>query len=271
MTCVVEFSLIPNDLVCLLIHVSFVACFEFLMVVIHELYLRALGMQGIHLSWNQKDLQSIHPEFQNLVSMAGIFHVFIHMLVAKNFRTLYSSDLSLLYDSLILLSSEIHVPRNISCPVSPIGSPLLYPRSPQHLNGRMSPSPISSPLAASCSSTPLSGGNGAIPFHHFNQSIYLQEGIANLSQCLYINAPSYWEPDASQGMQSGAHTLWDLQPTENDALANQFGRPTSGEFNSGQSVLANRVSQQLLRDHVKLIPPLDLNPCHPLSGRTGGT
>nr|GMC63271.1 mitogen-activated protein kinase kinase kinase YODA-like [Ipomoea batatas]GMC68481.1 mitogen-activated protein kinase kinase kinase YODA-like [Ipomoea batatas] len=171
-----------------------------------------------------------------------------------------------------IYGSEIHVPRNISCPVSPIGSPLLHPRSPQHLNGRMSPSPISSPLAVSGSSTPLTGGNGAIPFHHFNQSIYLQEGIANLSQGLYINAPSsYWEPDASRGMQSGAHALWDVQPTENDALAKLFGRPTSGELNNGQSVLANRVSEQLLRDHVKLIPPLDLNPCHPLAGRTGGT
>ncbi|RDX62956.1 hypothetical protein CR513_58667, partial [Mucuna pruriens] len=42
-------------------------------------------------------------------------------------------------------ASEIHILRTISCTVSPIGSPLSRPRLPQHMNGRMSPSPISSP------------------------------------------------------------------------------------------------------------------------------
>ncbi|KAJ9706567.1 hypothetical protein PVL29_001843 [Vitis rotundifolia] len=39
-------------------------------------------------------------------------------------------------------SSDTHTPRNLSSPVSPIGSPLLHSRSPQHMSGRMSPSPI---------------------------------------------------------------------------------------------------------------------------------
>ncbi|KAF5805515.1 putative mitogen-activated protein kinase kinase kinase STE-STE11 family [Helianthus annuus] len=59
--------------------------------------------------------------------------------------------------------SDVQIPRNVSCPVSPIGSPLLH--------SRMSPSPISSPRSASGTSTPPTN----IPFHHVNQSVYLHE------------------------------------------------------------------------------------------------
>nr|GMD02261.1 mitogen-activated protein kinase kinase kinase YODA-like [Ipomoea batatas] len=155
--------------------------------------------------------------------------------------------------------SDIHIPRNVSCPVSPMGSPLIHPRSPQHLNGRMSPSPISSPLNTSGSSTPLSGGAGAIPFHHFNHSVHLQ-----------VNG-FIWDPDVFRGTQSGSHVFRDMTPCENDALGKQFGRLTGVETNDGQSVLANRVTQQLLRDHDKPVPSLDLSPCPPSAGRTGGT
>lgn len=140
-----------------------------------------------------------------------------------------------------------------------MGSPLIHPRSPQHLNGRMSPSPISSPLNTSGSSTPLSGGAGAIPFHHFNHSVHLQ-----------VNG-FIWDPDVFRGTQSGSHVFRDMTPCENDALGKQFGRLTGVETNDGQSVLANRVTQQLLRDHDKPVPSLDLNPCPPSAGRTGGT
>ncbi|CAA0834360.1 Mitogen-activated protein kinase kinase kinase YODA [Striga hermonthica] len=49
-------------------------------------------------------------------------------------------------------SSDIYISRNISCPVSPIGSPLLRPRSPRQPNGMVSPSPISSPRTTSSTS-----------------------------------------------------------------------------------------------------------------------
>ena len=42
----------------------------------------------------------------------------------------------------LVLLSDTHTRRNFSSPVSPIGSPLLHSRSPQHMSGRMSPSPI---------------------------------------------------------------------------------------------------------------------------------
>ncbi|XP_043716092.1 mitogen-activated protein kinase kinase kinase YODA-like [Telopea speciosissima] len=166
------------------------------------------------------------------------------------------------------LASSDNMLRNISCPVSPIGSPLLHSRSPQHANGRMSPSPISSPRTPSGSSTPLTGGNGAIPFHHLKQSAYLHEGFGSMPRSpnsLYGNGSTYHDPrpDLFRGMQPGSHVFRELMSSENDALGKQFGRPAHGdsrELYDGQSVLADRVSQQLLRDHVKSNPSLDLSP-----------
>lgn len=177
---------------------------------------------------------------------------------------------------LLLIFSEIHIPRNISCPVSPIGSPLLYPRSPQHLNGRMSPSPISSPRTTSGSSTPLTGGgSGTIPFHQLNQSVFLQEDFGikpKPPQSPYISSPSYHSPnhDIFRGVNSGSQIFRELLSGENDSFGKQFGRPNHGEPYDGQSVLADRVSQQLLRDNPKLSPSLDLSSCSPLPNRTNG-
>ncbi|KAJ4955397.1 hypothetical protein NE237_012180 [Protea cynaroides] len=176
------------------------------------------------------------------------------------------------------LASSDHMLRNISCPVSPIGSPLLHSRSPQHVSGRMSPSPISSPRTPSGSSTPLTGGNGAIPFHHLKQSAYLHEGFGIMPRSpnsLYGNGSTYHDPrpDLFLGMQPGSHVFRELMSSENDALGKQFGRPVHGdprELYDGQSVLADRVSQQLLRDHVKSNPSLDLRPGCPMLRRTNG-
>ncbi|KAJ6386428.1 hypothetical protein OIU78_016362 [Salix suchowensis] len=157
---------------------------------------------------------------------------------SRNFPTL-DSEILVVHSSRVsktgLLASDLHIPRNISCPVSPIGSPLFHSRSPQHLNGRMSPSPIASPRTTSGSSTPLTGGTGAIPFNHLKQTAYLQEGFGNMP---------------------------------NHANGKQLGRPTQGEPYDGQSVLALRVSRQLLRDHVKMKPSLDLSPNSPLPSQT---
>ncbi|MFS8001252.1 putative mitogen-activated protein kinase kinase kinase STE-STE11 family [Helianthus anomalus] len=126
------------------------------------------------------------------------------------------------------ISSDVQIPRNISCPVSPIGSPLVHSRSPQHLNGRMSPSPICSPRTTSGTSTPLTNINGSkIQFHHVNQSVYLHE----------ISKPtnvSYREP------------VPDMFRAKR-----QFG---------GHAVLADSVSHLLLKDKVNFKPSLDLNP-----------
>lgn len=88
------------------------------------------------------------------------------------------------------LTSDIHM-RNISCPVSPIGSPLLNARSPQHINGRRSPSlsPKTTP------STPLTGGSGALPY-----KLPLPTRTTNE---FYVSGSSYRDNkvDFFQGMQ----------------------------------------------------------------------
>ncbi|KAJ6962400.1 protein kinase superfamily protein [Populus alba x Populus x berolinensis] len=82
--------------------------------------------------------------------------------------------------------------RSSSCPLSPVGSPLLHSRSPMNLS--MAPSPLSSPHTASGSSTPLTGGCGAIPFHHAKQPITcLQEStgmIPRSQSSFYPNSSS---------------------------------------------------------------------------------
>ncbi|KAJ8771473.1 hypothetical protein K2173_026650 [Erythroxylum novogranatense] len=197
---------------------------------------------------------------------------------ARNFSTSDSERLAV-HSSRVLRAgpqaSDIHIPRNISCPVSPIGSPLSHSRSPQNLNGRMSPSPLSSPRTTSGSSTPLTGGPGAIPFNHLKQSVYLQECFLNMSRpsnTVYNNGPSYHDSnlDLFRGMQMGSQIFSELIPCEYDALGKQLGRPAHGELYDGQSVLADQVSRQLLRDHVKMKPSMDLSPKSPLPSRTSG-
>ncbi|WCJ36682.1 Mitogen-activated protein kinase kinase kinase YODA [Euphorbia peplus] len=172
-------------------------------------------------------------------------------------------------------ASDIHMLRNnISCPVSPIGSPLLHSRSP-----RMSSSPISSPRTASGSSTPLTGGSGGtIPFNHWKQSVNLQEGFGSMpkqSSGININGFSYHDydcsPDLFRGAQPGSHIFSELVPGENDVLGKQLGRSAPGELYDGQSVLADRVSRQLLRDHVKMNGSVDLSPNSPLPNWNNGS
>ncbi|KAF7813141.1 mitogen-activated protein kinase kinase kinase YODA-like [Senna tora] len=171
-------------------------------------------------------------------------------------------------------ASELHIPRNISCPVSPIGSPLLRSRSPQHMNGRMSPSPISSPRTASGASTPLTGGSGAIPFgNHLKMSSYYQDGLGSLpkpSNGIYMNAPAHHDSnvDIFRAPQMGSHT--ELVHSENDVLGKHFARPPAESYDV-QSVLADRVCRQLLGDHVKTNnPSLDLSPNSSFLNRANG-
>nr|AND01204.1 putative mitogen-activated kinase kinase kinase [Linum usitatissimum] len=173
---------------------------------------------------------------------------------ARNFTTLDSERL-LVHSSRVPKSgfhaSDIHIPRNnISCPVSPIGSPLLHSRSPQHLNRRMSPSPINSPRTTSGASTPLTGGAGAIPFNLTKHSVYFQEGFANNTS------------KPSNGIFPNGALYHDAAP--------DIFRVPQGETYDGQSVLADRVSRQLIKDHAKLHSPLDLSPKSPLPSRTNG-
>ncbi|KAL3755742.1 hypothetical protein ACJRO7_002746 [Eucalyptus globulus] len=199
--------------------------------------------------------------------------------IGQQRNTSFESDRLAVHSSRIIKPgshvSDVHIPRNISCPVSPVGSPLLHARAPQHFNGRMSPSPISSPRTASGSCTPLTGGSGAIPFHQMKQSLYLNEGGGSLpktSNSLYIGGSSYHDTNQEifRGLQLGSQIFPELSSSDNGVLGKPFGRSPPGEIRDGQSVSAERVSQQLLRDHVKAHLTLDLGPSSPLPSRING-
>lgn len=140
----------------------------------------------------------------------------------------------------------------------------------------MSPSPISSPRTVSGSSTPLTGGNGAIPFgNHLRQSVCFQEGFSNMTKTpngLFINSSPYQDSntDMFRVMQTGSHIFSELVPNENEVPVKPFVRPALGEPYDGQSVLADRVSRQLLGDHGKVAPFLDLSPSSSLPSHTNG-
>ncbi|KAG8381307.1 hypothetical protein BUALT_Bualt06G0108800 [Buddleja alternifolia] len=154
---------------------------------------------------------------------------------------------SFLYSSQKLCKvSDIYTPRNMSSPVSPIGSPLRHPRSPQHLNERISPPHISSHHR-----TPSSSPHqiAAIPYHHHN----------NLSPNLpkhrpSISSPSYWDPNILRGAQLKYHAFQELPSRENDSHRNQLGSSANEQL-----LLADRVSKKLLNAPLKSNPSLDLN------------
>ncbi|KAL2544208.1 Mitogen-activated protein kinase kinase kinase YODA [Forsythia ovata] len=162
--------------------------------------------------------------------------------------------------------SDAYAPSNISCPVSPIGSPLLHSRSPQHTNGRVSPSPISRPQAASSSSTPLSGGKGALPLHHSKQPTnYIHERMG------VIAGPQ--KPNIFRGIVQ-AHLSPERVSSENGFLGDKFERSVicdqKEQSYDANFIFADRVSQQLLRNPLRLSPILDLNPNSPVPGNNNG-
>ena len=232
---------------------------------------RELGRRETSPHWTLIDLQFIPQEYWKLTLTPGFL---FSLSLCLSDMIMWWRHYCFKFIGLIcsLKSSEIPIPRNVSCPVSPIGSPLLHSRSPQHINGRMSPSPISSPRNASGASTPLTGGSGAIPFNHSKQSINLQEGFGSMPKpltSLYVNGPSYHDPslDIFRSMQPGSHAFSELVTSENDVLGMQFARLAHAEHD-GQTVLADRVSRQLLRDDVALSPSLDLSSSSSLPSRT---
>lgn len=160
--------------------------------------------------------------------------------------------------------SDVPAPR--SCPVSPVGieSPIYHSQSPKSMSGRLSPSTISSPRAVSGSSTPFSGGGGAVPlFNSKMPTTYSSEGAGTSPK-----AQSCFYPDGYTSRDLKSDMFQETPPYANGFIRENFGGHAQSGVNGqpypGQSVLANRVAQQLLRDQVKLSPSFDLKPGSPV-------
>lgn len=136
----------------------------------------------------------------------------------------------------------------------------------------MYPSPISS-HTVSGSSTPLTGGSGAIPFHHaMSPSTYLHEGIGmaprsqNSFSCSSSNMYQDPKPDLFQGMSQASHVFREIISPDRNALRNQFGQPGHGdlrEFYDGQPFMADHLSQQLPQGSWGVKPYSGLESKHP--------
>ncbi|XP_020587613.1 mitogen-activated protein kinase kinase kinase YODA isoform X2 [Phalaenopsis equestris] len=167
------------------------------------------------------------------------------------------------------IASDVHM-RNMSCPVSPIGSPLLFSSSPQHINGRMSPSPISSPRTMSGASTPLTGGNGALPFNHTKPPVYLYESLP--TSRLTMNDPHSHHSSRSDlfnGMLQSSVAMRERITADTEILGSQrYDLYETHEKRS--SLFVDNISNHILRDHVKLSPSLDLHPRSPNDRRVHG-
>ncbi|XP_019240923.1 PREDICTED: mitogen-activated protein kinase kinase kinase YODA-like isoform X2 [Nicotiana attenuata] len=164
----------------------------------------------------------------------------------------------------------------IIAPLIPTVRSVAFGQSPKHMSGKLSPSTISSPRAVSGSTTPLSGGGGAAPL--FNPMTYSSEGIGTsprAQRSFHPNGETSHDlnPDMFRGT-SQSHLIQETLPSDNGFVGDNFGGPAQRGVTEqpyqGQSVLANRVAQQLLRDQVKLGPSFDLNPGSPVFGRDNG-
>ncbi|KAK3143999.1 hypothetical protein QOZ80_4AG0307610 [Eleusine coracana subsp. coracana] len=151
--------------------------------------------------------------------------------------------------------SDIQIRSNISCPVSPCGSPLLKSRSPQHTSGRMTPSPISSPRTTSGTSTPLSGGNGAIPFNHLRYATYSSEGFGITSRGQDDLFPR--QHQVSQGPRERV-------VSEADILSPQFGKKLGNVFDLRERLSP---SEHITRHHA-FVDQIELNPSLDLTSGT---
>ncbi|KAM0929301.1 hypothetical protein ACQ4PT_001727 [Festuca glaucescens] len=166
--------------------------------------------------------------------------------------------------------SDLHIRSNISCPVSPCGSPLLRSRSPQNTNCRMSPSPISSPRTLSGASTPLSGGNGAIPFNHLKQPTYSSEGFAIASSGPddhFTSRPTDRHLGQFVRVHQVSQGLQERVVSDTDILSPQFGKRLGNVFDLRDRLSpSEHFTRHAFVDHVKPNPSLDFTSGSPHLG-----
>ena len=138
----------------------------------------------------------------------------------------------------------------------------------------MSPSPISSPRTTSGASTPLSGGNGTIPFNHLRYATYSTEGFGITSRGPDDLFPS-WHTDPILGqvaqVQQVSQGPRERVVSEADILSPQFGKRLGNVFDLRERLSpSEHFTRHAFVDHVKLNPSLDLTSGSPTLGLKHG-
>ncbi|KAJ7546338.1 hypothetical protein O6H91_08G036100 [Diphasiastrum complanatum] len=124
-------------------------------------------------------------------------------------------------------SSELlHPPiGNVSPMASPCNSPKFQSRTSYHTYGGFSPSPISSPLVGSGSSTPRSGGYGSLPF----TVMPVQSTIRSSSADNYGDMAR--RPDRAFGSSPGRYTGLDIESSDpNGSIRSVYISPRNGMY-----------------------------------------
>lgn len=186
-------------------------------------------------------------------------------------------------------SDQFFAQRNISLPVSPSASPRIQPRSPNYRYDTMSPSPISTPILRSGSSTPLTGGYDAIPLlasGGARQTVYARENSGNMPQLMNgtypIGVGGYTDSrsDIYAGVQApitleGSPRLQSHLVAESDVLGKTYGRVLRNENGhnqrqyGGHGVLADLELKKLQKNPSQVVG-FDLGPVSPMLGRANG-
>ncbi|KAJ0970164.1 hypothetical protein J5N97_023041 [Dioscorea zingiberensis] len=172
-----------------------------------------------------------------------------------------------------LMISGTHPTGIMSCPVSPVWSPLLNPGSLHHSNRKKSASPISSPITISGSSTPLTGGNGFTPFNQLKPLGFFHECYSNKPKPNHPLGPTP-KLDLYHGGQKGSTVSREQGTSESEIRTHQLGTATHVNLwkpNDKHSMWVDHVSHQLLREHAPLEPSLDLSCSSPMLAHTCGT
>lgn len=159
--------------------------------------------------------------------------------------------------SFIQIFSDFRM-RNASCPVSPIRSPLLQPRSPKRTSGRVSPPPISSPTTSS-SSTPRTCSYGFVSSKQLMQS-YMHKGHGSkLKSSNYVqaNGSNHFESKCGHHhmKHDGSFAFRECQKSDSDTQSIPILRTTNRNTGGGDpydfpAVVGSTPSQKK-KDHIK--------------------
>ena len=139
----------------------------------------------------------------------------------------------------------------------------------------MSPSPISSPRTTSGASTPLTGGNGAIPLNFARQPAYRNEGFTITSRGLDNHLPCRPADPAHGRFVRVQHLLAGLPErvvSDADIPSSQFrnmGHANMWDMHD-RPLRSEHSSQHSSVDRVKLTPSLDLTSAPPHPRRNHG-
>ncbi|XP_020974817.1 mitogen-activated protein kinase kinase kinase YODA isoform X1 [Arachis ipaensis] len=153
-------------------------------------------------------------------------------------------------------SSDVHTPRNMSCPVSPLGQRTL-PLGTFDVAGRVSTVPVVSPRTTSGLSTPFNDSGRTISFHRNKQPMFSHE-----TACLMPRSQGgfHYQDPTHDALRVTRPSQDVIISSDDDVLATNYKRVVRREFYN--------VPQTPTRDCVRMSTYLDCRASTPRQGPT---